>query len=229
MTLSKKNISLALYFVVSCAYVFFRVHDSRQLMYIFKTLVVVMLTVTYLVSITKISRLYVLILVFQLIGDLIFVKEDIDSFMLGIGFFFIINILLSLMVSEKIGVINPKDIFKIFIPVLIGILSVVYVIFASVGFIKVLVLTFTLTVAILLSVAVKYYLVSKKASSVWMLVGVITMIACYIFAGAIRLISPHILFSVLEASAYCFSIFCYCRFVILEDIETVKHNSIQKR
>lgn len=217
MAFSKKSISLFLFIIVSINYVFFRVVENEELMYVFKPLVIFTLAVHYLISANRINRLYILVLVFQLIGDFIFVKEDMDSFMLGIGFFFMINILLSLIITNRIGIINPKDIFRVFIPVSIIILAIVYVIFASVGFIKVLVLTFTLTVAVLLSASVKYYAVFKRESSKWMPAGVILTIVCYISAGAIRLIKPNVLFSVLESSTYCFSVYCYSRFIVLEE------------
>lgn len=186
-------------------------------MYVFKPLVVITIAVNYMVSTSKINRLFMLVYIFQIIGDTIFVKEDQESFMLGIGFFFIINVLLSLLVVYKIDVLNPKDVLKIFVPVSITILTIVYIIFASIGFVKVLILTFTLTVAILLSVATKYFLSSKKQAARWVLIGAISMTLCYIFSGTIRLVKAHFIFSVLESSFYCFSLYCYSRFVLLED------------
>lgn len=191
--------------------------ENQPLMYVLKPLVILTLSVNYFVSANKINAMYVLVLAFQLIGDFIFVREDLNSFMTGIGFFFMINILMSLIVIKRIGVISPKDIFRIFVPLSITILTIVYLIFASVGFMKILVLTFTLTIALLLSASAKYYLFFRKESSKWILLGVFCMIICYMSAGAIRLIKADIVISISESSSYCIYVFCYSRFVALEE------------
>lgn len=213
----KRNIFITIFIVISILYILFRVLENQQLMFVFKPLVVITGSLYYIFSTTKVNYVFIIILILQLIGDTIFIKEDMDSFMFGINFFFAINILLSLMITNKIGLLHPKDIFKIFLPVLILFLILVYVVFASTGLIKVLISTFALTVAILFSAALKYYLNSKQDSAKWILTGISSLILCYIFAALIRLVKPNIIFSFLEASCYCFYVFCLTKFAIIED------------
>lgn len=222
MSALKKHIFLSLYIVLGTIYFYFDILNQKQvLQYIIPSLITI-LTVYYLTSAAKkyYDYLFIIMLIFQLIADLTLSQFGQNDFIYSLSLYFVVKLLLILIVTNKIGIIQPNDIYLIFVPIVTTLLVIVYIIFASIELLQILLFMFTLVVSVLLSLAFHYYYKSKKESAKFFLIGIISYVICDIFSGLNQLVKPDIYYDAINTLAYLIALFCITYSMILDAKES---------
>lgn len=107
------------------------VSGELGLRYIFKPLITPTLLFSYLISTSKINKLYLAALLFAFVADVLLLNSTDFFFMLAIISFFIVHLLYIIIVTEDIRSYKRKDIYLAPIPFLIVYISVVLLVYQN--------------------------------------------------------------------------------------------------
>lgn len=209
MLTRKTFIFLVIYIILGIVYFYFDIKNQKEeLQYIIPSLIATLFIYYLAASQSRYNYLFIITLIFQLIADLTLSQLGQESFNISLSLYFTVKLLLILVVTNKIGIIQPNDIYLIFAPILITLSAVVYIIFASIGLQQLLLFMFTLVVSVLLSLSYHYYYKSKKKSALWFLLGILAYVICDIFSGLNQLVKPDFYYDVINTAAYLIALFC---------------------
>lgn len=215
-----KNITLILYIIGCLIYIFLKQKSYLFLEQISKFVVVLLLVVHYLTLKTKINYLFIVILLFEMIGDAIMMYYNVDNFMLGLPFFFVVNVLLILMMVERVKIIKLRYVLLFFIVSLSVILPIVYFVFAEVGFMLFIVVSFGVVVSMLMAGVFYYFKINpQKKSAKWLLLSVLLLVLLYVFGGYTRLVSQEPMMRLMTSLTYLGHLYSFVRFIEIDEQE----------
>lgn len=222
MSVLAKNIISLFFFLGSLAYVYLKLEGPLLLEYISKYVIIAFVSLYYLVRKTKTNYLFLVIIIFQMIGDITVIKQqDHEGFMMGVPFFFIVNILLVYLILQNITLIKLKRIFIFFVFSVLTVLLIVYFVFSKVGLMLFLVVSFSVMEAILITITVYYFKVNEnKTSSGLLFMSMFLLLLVYVFGGFTRLIKPIYFFKLIVAVSYIGHLFCLTKYVLFLEKET---------
>lgn len=215
--LVKHNVLLILYFVISVLYIYYRLYyDINELLF-FRSLALVLLVLNYVFKVEKMNFLFLTVLLLEFIAGYVYL---LNSFVSGLTIFLIINLLLTVIITNRIGVIEKEDVTKIAMISGVTLLVATYFIFKSAGNIKFLLVIFGVVFSVLLSCSYLDYKKNSGVFSIWFMIGVVLFLMRYILAGYIRLLESSDFLKILEALCYIIGIFCLTRALILDNERT---------
>lgn len=222
MSVLVKNITSLVFFLGCLAYVYLKLEGTFFLEHISKYVIVALLTLYYLVRKSKTNYLFLAIIIFQMIGDVIVINQiDHESFMIGVPFFFIVNILLVYLIMQKVVFIKLQRVFTPFIISTLLILTIVYLVFSKVGLMLFLVVSFSVMVVVLMTATLYYCRVKKEnVSSRFLLVSMCLLLLVYIFGGVTRLINPVYGFKLIVAVSYLGHLYSLTRYILAIEKES---------
>lgn len=84
----KKKITLALYILSLLVYSVFRIQNLDSLALIVQPFLLITLAAYYFISTSKINMLFLVALLFLLVGSLFFLNHTLERFMIGMGLYF---------------------------------------------------------------------------------------------------------------------------------------------
>lgn len=215
-----RHLSIILFVVFSIIYTYLRVIDNTDfVMYITKTFLIVVMFLYYInLRTVGYNQFFLMLSVLHLVGGNVFVSTDEASFVQGVGFYFLVNIILIIMLIKKIGAITFKDIVYYLLPSLLIAAVFIYYVFSDVE-LQFLIITFSTTLSILVATSVKYFYTNSNRTSFFLFFSIQTMVACYIFAAYVRLVQPSLLFNFFEAILYCLELYFLTEFFIAKNRE----------
>lgn len=164
----------------------------------------------------KLNYLYVFVLLLQLIGGMIITEQGSNNFLIGFSIFFIVNILLILIVTNKLEIINPNDIYTKYAPFTLLFLIIIYIIFTRIGVYTILFLIFGFLAAVFTSIAYHYYSKAIEKSALWILLGALAYLICDVFTGLYFLVSKNIYYDAFDSVFYLIAIYCINHAMILD-------------
>lgn len=209
---------LVVFFVaLSILYTKVKLDNDTGLMQTFSALAVFVLLIYYTTASIKVNIHYIAALVSLLVADLLFVYDEFYLYMSGLTFFLLYNASLLMILIGKIGLIKKSHLYKIVIPTTILFLSLTYLVFAGLSNLKALIIIFGVILSFLISAALGYYTQSSKKSSIIMLIGVLLLVANYVFGGMNKLLLPSNYYEILESISYSVGIFLITKAMIIED------------
>lgn len=221
MTPLIKKYNLAIFSLFGLIYIYLEAMDYNEIIINIGTPIIVgLLFIFYITAVKrKINYLYILVLLLQLIGGMIITKQGNNNFLIGFSIFFIVNILLILIVTNKLGIINPNDVYTKYAPFTLVFLIIVYAIFTKIGVYTVLFLIFGFLAAIFASIAYHYYSKTIKKSASWILWGALAYLICDVFTGLYFLVSKNIYYDIADSIFYLVAIYCINYAMILDASE----------
>jgi len=188
MNLSKKNIILISFILISITYSFVYINDSlieeylsSTFMSIFIILYYTLLGFYYAVASNNTSKLFLIALFSALTGGLLFFNNV--SFILGLAFFHVFILLNMIILSKKIGEINIANFFISIIPFLLILIIVLGSFFTDVGLLKLLFLIYGLTVGLYASFSLYFYLKKKSKVALINFIGILFFIIATVLRG----------------------------------------------
>lgn len=213
MSLVKNNILLTLYFVMSILYAYYRLFLDIDELLFFRSSALILLFLNYAFKVKKVDFLFLIVLLLEFIAGYVFLLND-NGFVQGLAIFLIINLLLTVIITKRIGIIDKEDVTKIASIFGATLLVAVYFIFKSAGHIRLLLVVFGVVFSMVLSCSYLDYKKNKGVFSIWFLVGVVLFLVRYILAGYTRLLESNNALNILEALSYIIGIFCFTKAMI---------------
>jgi drug/metabolite transporter (DMT)-like permease len=188
MNLSKKNVLLISFILVSITYAFVYVNDSIQKEYFSNTVMSLLIFVYYallgfyyIVGSKRNNKIFLVALFAALCGDLLFLNNV--SFILGLALFFFFILMNMLILTKKIGEIKIDTFFISIIPFLLILIMVLSLFFSNVGLLKLLFLIYGSTLGLYASFSLYFYLKDKSNLALINLIGILFFIAATVIRG----------------------------------------------
>lgn len=202
----KKNITTILFFITSLVYVYYKVFFDIDRLLALKILMNSLLVINYFLSTKKIDLLFSAILILELIGGGIFIAND-ENIVLGMGFFFIINLMLTLIVTKKTELINSKDTLIMTLIVSIIVVTATYFTFLSMGYIKLFIMLFAVVFSLLMSFSFINFKKTPNHYSFLFFLGVFLFLLRYLAGGYVRLVERNNILIIIETISFVLGIF----------------------
>lgn len=217
ITFIKKN-NLIIFLFVALLYVYLEVMNYDKMVINIATPIIISTLFLFYIIVAKrkSNLLYVLVLLLQLIGGMIITKQGDDNFLIGFSIYFLVNILLILIVTSKLGIITTNEVYTKYAPFTLLFSIVIYYIFAQIGVFKILFLVYGVVAAIFASLAYHYHYKSFKDSTFWMLYGSLAYLVCDVFTGLYFLVSKNIYYDIGDSVFYLTAIYCINYSMILD-------------
>jgi len=188
MNLSRKNIILISYILISIIYGFVYVNDLIMKEYFSTTIMSFLIFVYYallgfyyVVSSNNNNKIFLMALFAAFCGDLMFFNNI--SFILGLALFFFFILMNMLILTKKIGEIKIDTFFISIIPFLLILIMVLGLFFTDVGLLKLLFLIYGSTLGLYASFSLYFYLKKKSKEAFINLIGILFFIAATVLRG----------------------------------------------
>lgn len=199
----KKYFFLLLFFIIAFVYGYFNIVSNEDGLFIAKFFLVPSLLVHYLVTSEKKNVIYILALIFASIGDLLLGNIYLTNEVIGVGCFICFNLLMIVIISERIGVIKGNKLILAFVPLLFIVLSIIYFLFdAYVGGIRTLLIIYYIIFAMLCSFSLYYYICRKTKDSLFFFLAAVLFFLSNITKGFEVFRSADVLMKISNISFY---------------------------
>lgn len=186
------------------------------LVVICKPLMMTSLMVFYWVVSTKRRKLYMVALLFSLLGD-IFLLDKQGMFLLGIGAFLITQVLYIVLVLERSkGFFTPKLVLST-IPFLIYLVLLMRTLGPGLEDLYYPVLIYGIVISVFGITALNYHLNQRSASSSILLTGAILFIMSDSMIALNNFYFPHMIFPVAIMLTYALAQYLICSSVLMEE------------
>lgn len=215
MNLIKNNILILLYFITSFCYIYNKVNLDISKMLIFKTVMLFFLILNYFMSVKKANVFYGLILLVELIGGFLFTLSN-DNIVIGIGFFFVVNLLLTILITKRIGLIRNRDVIIMFFIAAFIIVPSTYFTFKTIGNLKLFILLFAIVFSLLVSFSYINYKKLPNSFGKWFLIGVTFFIFRYMVGGYVHLVNNNTGLFIIEGASYVLGVYCLSKSMIID-------------
>lgn len=218
----KEYFFLLLFFVAAILYGYFNViNDSEDTQFV-KWFLVPSLLVHYLLNAKKKNWVYVLALVFASCGDLALDRGEIITEVLGVGFFIGFNLLMIVIISEKIGVIKENKFLQAFVPLLLIIISIIFFLFDDyVGEIRAVIMIYFIILALLSSFSLYYHLCRKTKESLFFFLAVVLFFLNNISKGYESFRTAGVFIKIMNISLYVISHYLYLKSIDIQKVNKI--------
>ena len=168
----------------------------------------------YFVSTKKINTLFSLGLFFSFLGDVFLLGSGELYFILGLLSFLIAHVFYIIMVVKMLSKVKWKLLVIASIPFVIVFCSLLYILYDSLGEMKIPVIIYSLTISVFGIVSLLLHLQKKVSSSIILVVGVLFFITSDSILAVNLFHLQHPYFPLLIMMTYVLAQFLICRFVI---------------
>lgn len=220
MILANK-ILITLYFLVAIVYTYYRLFIDIQKLLIFKSALLILLILQYLFATKKTNYIFLFILILEFIGGLLFSFSS-ENFLVGVTFFFLINLLLTVIVTKDIESIKTKDISKALIFIILIIITTTYFTFKSTGYMRLLLIIFAAIFSLLISLSYINYKRISNDYTLYFFIGVVLFLFRYMIGGYVRLVESNKILILIESISYVLGLFLLCKAMIIDSKEIEK-------
>ncbi len=219
----KKKIALVAYVVSLLMYSFYRLKGEDNAALIVQPFIIVTLAIYYFASVGKLNIMFLLALLFTMIGGIFFLNHSVDRFITALALISVANQFYILVVVHRMKILKFKEVFLIALPIYIILMLLVFYFYEVITFWKTLILVYSFSLAILLSFAILHYRKTFSKIAGLMLVGIVLMVMRDFFTGLSRLLELNDYHNFLiPLFSHALALFLICRSVILEDDYLVK-------
>lgn len=212
---NKTIIASIFFLLVSIIDVYGVITNKRELVLIFKPLVVTSLAILYLVSVKKANFWYVSALFFCFWGDVLLMFGD-EFFVLGLVSFLIGHILYIKIVS---GFLKKQSLQKIVIsavPFILFFSGIVFLINDNLGTMFLPVIVYGVVISVFGTVCLLNYLQEKTTANLWLLLGAIIFIASDSMIALNKFYQSNQLFSMSIIITYIVAQYLICKAIIVK-------------
>jgi len=227
MNLSKKNILLISFILISIIYGFVYVNDSRMNEYTSNSLISLLIFIYYfllgayyIVGSKKKNTLFLLALFSAFLGDLLFFNNV--SFILGLVFFLFFILMNMLILTKKIGEIKIATFFISIIPFLLILIIVLSLFFTNVGMLKLLFLIYGSALGLYASFSLYFYLKAKSNVALINLIGILFFITATVLRGLRESEGDSTTYKLLNIIFFTISLVLITNAYIISDNEQIK-------
>lgn len=168
----------------------------------------------YLLENKKTNIIYVIALIAAYVGDITFGKKDINIDLISLAGFIIFNLLLVIIVSEKMQQIKLRKVLIIAHLLAIVLLSISYRIVETVDETFIAISIYFFSLSLLCSLCILYYTKAKSKGSLYFLVGVLSFIIASISKQFEYTKSTTYLIIIINVVAYLSTQYFYCKAIL---------------
>lgn len=214
-----------IYLLVFVGYAYAKVNYIKDYMLLFKSLMYISLVGWYLLTTPRINSIYLLIVLFFSIGDLVGINGG-KVFRWVLLLFYVGNLLIVYYITRRLREFKVKKSFFKSIALILTLIAITFttsVFFASY---KIVILGFALPLVILLYVSYFFYTKAISSSSFLMFAGVILLIVCYSFTAINQFLQPYKYFSLLDGVTYAVALYLITKAVLVDDNEYIENLEI---
>ncbi|NQX80801.1 MAG: lysoplasmalogenase [Flavobacteriaceae bacterium] len=167
-------------------------------------------------SSSSMNKSFVIALMFSLVGDIFLLFEGELFFILGLGSFLISHILYISVIlkAEKSGKINYTKLTLCFIPFLLLFSYIFTLIYPKLEQMLMPVVVYASTIAIFGSLSLYFYIVNKKISNLYLLVGAVLFVSSDAILSTQLFHYPHFIKELLIMSTYAFAQYFLVRYML---------------
>lgn len=227
MNLSKKNIFLISFIIISIIYSFVYVNDSMIKEFLSNSVMSLLIFIyyfllgSYYVAATKKRNLlFLLALIAAFGGDLLFFNNV--SFILGLALFLLFILMNMLILTKKIGEIKIATFFISIIPFLLILILVLSLFFTNVGILKLLFLIYGSTLGLYASFSLYFYLKAKSKTASINLIGILFFIAATIIRGLRESEGDTTTYKILNIIFFTIALLLITNAYIISENKTIK-------
>ena len=166
------NLGIILFFLVVALDSLGIILDEKILRYIFKPLIFPTLALVYVISVTKINKLYLVALLFSFLGDILLLDHSRPFFLLGLISFLIMHLIYIHIVNKDIQEYKAKNLIVSSIPFIIVLVFTIYFVFRNLSELFIPILFYGIVVSILGTLAFYNYLEKRSDNALILLLGI---------------------------------------------------------
>ncbi|MDY7395242.1 lysoplasmalogenase [Aureibaculum sp. 2210JD6-5] len=213
---NKVKIITALFVIVSLCDIVGILFDVNLLRLIFKPLIIATLLLIYQISNRKYNKSYVAALVFSFFGDVLLLFEGEVFFLLGLVSFFMAHIIFIKIVMGWLNKPTLKTIAIAIVPFLILFFALINLLKDSLNDLFVPVVVYGITISVMGSVSLIYYLNDRGNSALFMLIGASLFILSDSILAINKFYSANQFFPIVIMSTYVTAQYLIFKAVITE-------------
>ena len=177
------NLAITIFFIIAALDISGIIFDEKIMRVIFKPLISPMLMLVYLVSVTKINKLYVVALVFSFLADTLLLNSSNEFYMPALGFFLLMNLTYIVIVTNDMYTYKMKKLSLASVPYLIVLVFVVIFVFNSSREFLFPIIIYGIVVCIFCALSFYNYLEKKSDASLLMFLGSFFLITSNTMSG----------------------------------------------
>lgn len=227
-----KNVFLILFYVFGIVYCYGNITNNNILSTIGIHCIVPSIAIYYLFNAKNKNLIYLVALVASYIGDITFYKNDINIDLISLGGFIIFNLLILIIVFEKMRLVKFGKIFIITPILMILFMITTYIVFDTIDYRFLAIGVYFFSLSLLTSFCVQYYRSTKSDISLYFLIGVIAYIIASLTKEFEYINANNTIMLIINASAYLAAHYFYCNAILRcsnEKIETkTTQNNLKK-
>lgn len=210
----KKNIFVITFFCFGFLFTYYNFAQHKNLAFYLKLFIVPSLIISYLVdNQTNNSPLFILILFFAFLGDLLFNLETQLAHILGMGSYLCFVLLLMIVVSKEAKEIVLSTFLRYLMPFLFLFILIVYFFFDYDNVLSFIYLIAGAIIAVFCTFSFYYYLKDRNKKSLYYFIGCM----CFILTGFTKMYNSfyeyYSLTKVINNLSYIFALYLFYRAV----------------
>lgn len=216
-----RNLTLILYLFAGIIFGYGNITENELLSRIGIFSIIPCILSYYLLENKKINLIYLVALISAYVGDITFGKKDINIDLISLAGFIIFNLLLVIIVSEKMQQIRLRKTLIITHLLAIALLSISYRIVETVDETFIAISIYFFSLSLLCSLCILYYTKAKSKSSLYFLIGVLSFIIASISKQFEYTKNTTYLIIIINAVAYLSTQYFYCKAILENSSEHI--------
>lgn len=221
--LLKDNFFLILFLIVSLTYAYGIANELDSIIYFYKPFIVSSITAHYVINTNQINKVFLFALVAALLGDLFFNIITEHFFILAMTSFLVFNLLLMILAAEKAGEISVRFLLISTIPFIFILAFVLRNYLNNVGNISILLTIFGSVVVLLGAFSSYAYFKKRNRTTLYFLLGSLAFVIATVSKGLKQFTFMYDYdVRLINTIAYTFSLFFFCRAMVIEQVVTEK-------
>jgi len=218
---------ILLYFLVSIVEIIGIVLEQRILLLIFKPLIIPILGLTYINSVDKINKWYLLVLVLSFLGDVFLLFSGSNYFILGLGSFLLAHIVYIKIVKKDLKLFTLKKIIVAAFPFVLIFIFLISILYQNLGGMLAPVIIYGLTISVFGAISFYNYLEKKSNVSLLLALGAVIFIASDAMIALQKFHEPKSLYPVAIMITYVLAQYLIFKYMIGQIPQKFKANSQQ--
>lgn len=170
------NLGIALFFLVVALDSLGIILDEETLRYIFKPLIFPVLAMVYIISVSKIKKLYLAALFFSFLGDIFLLNHSNLFFMFGLTSFLVMQLIYILIVNQDISSYKIRNLIVASIPFIIVLVFTIFFVYKNLSEFFIPIIIYGAIISILGTLSFYNYLEKRSDTASILLLGIFIFI-----------------------------------------------------
>lgn len=214
-----------IFFLIALVDIIGLLMNKPQIRAIFKPLIIVSLGLYYVVSVSKIDKVYLAALFFSFAGDVVLLKTYGGYFLIGIFSFLITQLLYIFILNKDVEQYKIKPLLRASFPFIVTFMTVILFVKESLGNFFIPIFIYAIVITTLGGISFYNFLEKRDRPSMYMAIGVFLFITSDSVLAVEHFMIPYreAELGIIIMFTYVLAQFLICRYMIEKDAGYVKN------